>query len=424
MKKNTYMPKNQFRKLIFLSFAALLFALMISYDFAYTFQAKKAEFEKRNDATPQMQYERLAQSFLEGNLHFSDRFVTGYRNAIWDLAESQGKYYWPLPPLPAVFLMPLIALWSGIWGQMLLTVSCVILIFVLLYFISRKHNFSQEDSFLFSLVFCFGSMFIGMVFVPSSWFLAQTMSVLFVFAALLEFISKRRWWIIGILLGLTALTRLTAALSILFFIIYIFSQKEVLQLKFRKLLMLLIPFGLCLVIFGFYNHARFGNFLDQGYKSQTLFNPELAYARDQGLFSFKHLPGNLYYAFVKGPNPVFLDSSHMLRYPFIKPDNWGMSIFITCPYLIYLFWLRRRDAINMSLLAASVLVAIPIFLYYGIGWSQYGYRYALDFMPLLYLLFIRHIGGTYGAIPHKLKVLMLVSIMVNFYLFMSFFTTP
>ena len=32
------------------------------------------------------------------------------------------------------------------------------------------------------------------------------------------------------------------------------------------------------------------------------------------------------------------------------------------------------------------MAMIPIITYYGIGWIQFGYRYALDFLPLALLL--------------------------------------
>jgi hypothetical protein len=42
------------------------------------------------------------------------------------------------------------------------------------------------------------------------------------------------------------------------------------------------------------------------------------------------------------------------------------------------------------LLITIVIVALPIFLYYGIGVSQFGYRYSLDYLPYLFLLLIKN----------------------------------
>ena len=61
-------------------------------------------------------------------------------------------------------------------------------------------------------------------------------------------------------------------------------------------------------------------------------------AREYGLFNLKHIPGNLYHFFLATPLPVFADSlSHVLKFPYLKADPWGMGIFITSPIFIYLF---------------------------------------------------------------------------------------
>ena len=59
-----------------------------------------------------------------------------------------------------------------------------------------------------------------------------------------------------------------------------------------------------------------------------------------------------------------------------------MSILITSPGLFWAVrasWMTRR---SWLLLGALVLTLIPNLLYYGGGWLQYGYRYALDAIPV------------------------------------------
>ena len=131
-----------------------------------------------------------------------------------------------------------------------------------------------------------------------------------------------------------------------------------------------LPLGLFAL---WYNDVRFGSPFESGYGLASL--PDwLTALRDQGLFSLSHLGMNIDYLFLHTPTQI-------PQFPFFKPDGLGMSIFITSPGL---FWAVRADWFSRRtwlLLAALVLTLIPNLLYYGGGWLQYGYRYALDAIP-------------------------------------------
>ena len=73
-------------------------------------------------------------------------------------------------------------------------------------------------------------------------------------------------------------------------------------------------------------------------------------------------------------------------FPFFRPDGLGMSIFITSPGLLYAVRAPWRASRTWWLAGAALLVLIPTLLYYGGGWLQYGYRYALDSIPFVWAL--------------------------------------
>jgi hypothetical protein len=54
--------------------------------------------------------------------------------------------------------------------------------------------------------------------------------------------------------------------------------------------------------------------------------------------------------------------------------------------------------------AAAGLVAIPVFLYYGGGYVQYGFRYSLDFTPFLVALTAMATGRRFGLLERSLFV--------------------
>ena len=65
-----------------------------------------------------------------------------------------------------------------------------------------------------------------------------------------------------------------------------------------------------------------------------------------------------------------------------------MSILITSPFLVLYFFRSSGLSWARWLRVCSILVLIPMLLYYGIGWCQYGYRYAIDIYPMLFILTI------------------------------------
>ena len=63
-----------------------------------------------------------------------------------------------------------------------------------------------------------------------------------------------------------------------------------------------------------------------------------------------------------------------------------MSIVITSPGLGLAILAPWRSGLARALAITAVLVLIPSLLYYGGGWLQYGYRYALDSIPFVVAL--------------------------------------
>jgi hypothetical protein len=170
-----------------------------------------------------------------------------------------------------------------------------------------------------------------------------------------------------------------------------------------------------------YNHARFGDAFDQGYAKQ-LVPPHYEAARAQGMFSLRHLPCNLYYLLLASPVAVRHDDvSMMLTAPFVVANPWGMSIFLTSPCFLFLFGLRYPDATSRLLWLAVFVIALPILFYFGVGFRQFGYRYALDFVPFLYYLLLRNHRLQRGNLTPGFKVILVISAIWNLYLFGAYF---
>ena len=363
------------------------------------------------------QFSYLAESFLQGKTYFLVPPAFGF-----DTVFFQGKYYWPLGPLPAVLLLPFVLVFRSFglfFFQSYLHVFLVLGVFYLFFKIARKVGYSADDAGFLAFAFCFASAFLGVAIYSGSWYFAQVVAVFLVTLALLEYLGKKRLWIIGTLMGLAFVTRVTAALNILFFVMGVVVADTKLRKKITAVCALSFPVLVGLVALALYNHARFGNWLEQGYSLQIL-DGAAARARSYGVMSLVHVPGNLFYFLFAGPLPVTFDNvSQVLKFPYLRANPWGMSLFITSPYFLYLFSLKYDDLVSKQLLFSIAVVASCIFTYYGIGNVQFGYRYSLDFLPFLFFLLIRNYRNERPELSPGFKKVILLTALTNFYLVLT-----
>ncbi|HBI35453.1 TPA: hypothetical protein DDY47_00755 [candidate division WWE3 bacterium] len=369
------------------------------------------------------QYVFLAESFLRGHLDF-----VSMPPHLTDMVLHNGYYYWPNPPFPAVLLMfPVIILKllgvASIQGFVQIVIGALLVWVLGKVFITCS---SKKDVTFWVYSFIFSTCFIGVFSLPSSWYFASTVSVFLTFLAYLLYKKGYSMAYVGIIYGLILLTRFTAALGIIFYIFLLLSENNF-RFKFdraltKKFILLLAPFFCALVIMISYNYARYGTWKELGYVQNFLF-PWHQTARNYGIFSLKHVPGNIYYLFLNAPKPVLSDGvSKVLKFPFVEADPWGMSIFVTSPVFFLLFTLAYKKRESILLLLTSFLIMIPILLYFGVGWIQFGYRYSLDFLPYLFIALVSEYSLKNKELSLGVKLVILLSSLSNFYLLFTMLT--
>jgi hypothetical protein len=368
----------------------------------------------------EQQFVFLAQSFLHGNLAFMEQ-----PGASWaDTTPHNGSYYWPLGPLPAVALMPFELLASSssvIFYQGYLQPLLVLVLLWLVFRIARLTGYDAEDGAYLAFGFAFATAFLGVAMWPWSWQFSQVLTCVLVFGAIAETVGRRRPLVIGTLFALVLATRVTAALGMIWSLGEVLRTTAARREKLRSIVVMGIPCLVALMLLLLYNHARFGDAFDQGYAKQIV-PPHYEAARAQGMFSLRHLPCNLYYLLLASPVAVRHDNiSMMLTAPFVVANPWGMSIFLTSTCFLYLFGLRYPDATSRLLWLAVFVIALPILLYFGVGFRQFGYRYALDFAPFLYYLLLRNHRLQRGKLTPGFKAVLVISAIWNLYLFGAYF---
>jgi hypothetical protein len=123
------------------------------------------------------------------------------------------------------------------------------------------------------------------------------------------------------------------------------------------------------------NAARWGDPLNSGYEFlQIGWRTRI---QTWGLFNYHYLSKNL---------AVFLASLPWLSDPAtggLKISLHGLALWFTTPNLLWLPWPARMDARLVGLSLVAGVIALWDLCYQNSGWVQFGYRFALDYMPFL-----------------------------------------
>ena len=306
----------------------------------------------------------LAQALMHGALHLS--------GPIFDGVFYRGRTYLPFGPLPAVLLIPAVAAFgSGVPVLWLGVVAVVASGFGFWALWQSLGITTAADRAWLTLASVGGTAALSATVVNSGYFVAHLVVIACLTWALKLALEGRAAWLCGVLVGLAALTRTNAVFAVVAMALIYWDRTS----KPREIVALLLPVGFAVAVLALYNMARFGNPLTSGYELQNLVNPVLVSLRAQGLFSFSHLPLNLYYLLLAPPRALGG------AWPWLEPSPWGMGLLFVSPWVLAALWARGRDARWLAL--GFGLVVMPSLLYYGIGWIQFGYRYALDGLPFL-----------------------------------------
>lgn len=391
----------------FLIYLPILFFLLISL--LLNFQIKGEQ-----------QFSFLAQSFLQGKLYFIEQ------PGSWlDTAYYNNHYYWPLAPFPALLLIPFVFLFNLFhlsFYQGYLQFFITLGVFFLCFKITRKFNYSQNDSLLLSFAFCFASIYQLIALVPWSWYFVQAITVLLLFLIFFEYLSKKRYWLIGILFGLIFMSRFTAGLGVIFFILEIlFNKNYPSKHKIQSLAWLFIPIIFSGLLLLGYNYLRFNNVFNNGY---TMSNNESKWERlNFGLFKLKNIPTNFYYYFIKTVDPVLLNyrsllgQTYILKPPYIQVNFPGAGFFFISPIFLYILKIKLKEKNVRLALVPMAIILFSLLSYYWPGWRQVGPRYLLDLLPFAYLLLLYSFKEF--KLPILAKIIIFFSASVNLYLLMT-----
>jgi hypothetical protein len=321
----------------------------------------------------------LAEAFLSGRL-----YLPVDRPWLELVPRPGGGQYVPLPPVPALTLMPL-ALLTGpetpigeLVGNSYASVVGAINV-ALAYWLLLGWGVARAPRLWLTLGFALTThWWVAGMAGPHHY--AEICAVMFGLLGLNLAVRRKSALAAGLLLGLAAGSRLPTGLALpAYAALYAWQPDDGWRLR-RSHAWLVVGVGVVSVALAAYNVARFGSPIDFGYAhipsgATGLITDEPWFS--EGLLSISYIPRHL--------KVIFLDTFAIVdQAPFLKPSLSGASLVLTAPFL-FLAALARGRYVPMLWLSVA-LVMLPDLMWGSWGFAQFGYRRILDAMPLLLLL--------------------------------------
>jgi len=344
-------------------------------------------------STPYDYFVRLADSFLKGRYYLIDN--PGWLNELIPLDGN--KYAVVYPPGPALILMPFVYFFGDKFPQQMmahLLGAGLAVITAQIAFLKSKKN---SHFVWFFLLAAFGNILWFLSSNGSVWYLGQVAGAFFLTATIFESLKNKRPLFVSVFFGMAILSRLQTILTLP---LIIFLNKN--NLSKKNILFYLIPLGILMILYGYYNEVRFDSFFQTGYSLIPGVLDEPWYSK--GIFHLSYIKNNLRVMFTS--LPIFKS-----EFPYITPSWGGLSILITTPAFIYLLLAKLKEKENLFAWISLLLVALVTFSHGGTGFTQFGYRYAVDFYPIIFLLLANSLKGKNLKWHHWL--LLIICIIVN-----------
>jgi hypothetical protein len=337
----------------------------------------------------------LADAFLHGRLG-----VSGGGTSLAEIVPFNGNYYVVYPPMPAVLLLPFVAAFGTGFDQGLMSVFLACLCVAAIWLMLKKTGVNGNKALWLTALFGFGTCFWFIVSVGSAWYIEHVVAVLFLTSAIILALYKKNPFLIGILLGCAFLARLPVILSFPFFLLLIYDQNKEWKPRLRQAAYFAVGLGILVALYELYNFGRWGVFSDLGYALIPGIQTDPYFTN--GIFSLSYIPRHIYAILFQGP--TLLSS-----FPYFEPNWIGLGLFFTTPAFIYIFkgpWNRLS-----KYAALAVVCILPILITHGtVGFTQFGYRFSLDFTPFLMLLAAKGMRANLGW---EEKALIILSVLVN-----------
>lgn len=352
-------------------------------------------------SNPYDHYVRLAEAFLDGRLYLVQppdylELARYYDSGVpCKGAEVGCKGYVIDPPAPAVLLIPFVALF-GVAGlnQVFVSMAFGAAAVGLFWVATRQLGWTLQVRAAMTVLLALGTNFWWAAGDGSLWAFAHVSSMFFLMAALVAATGQKNPALVGLFVGLSGLSRLATFLAFPFFL-YLVLKDDLRGWRewramvwdprvIRKVLLFGTGLGAMAAVVLLHNYARFGTIFDGGYGHPQY--EELWAGR--GPFNISHITTHIDGMFFLGPD------MNGGQFPFFKPSVFGMALFMVTPAFLYAYAAMVKR-LEVAAAVSIGLVMIPHVLYVVTG-GGFGYRFSMDYVPMLLVLTASGMGHRIG----------------------------
>ena len=313
-------------------------------------------------SSPYNNYVLLAQALLHGHA-----WIAWPGNYI-DALPFNGQYYIIEGPMPAVLLLPFVAIF-GTFNQTALAVVLGAVAIGAAFELGERFGVPLQTNIWVCAFLLAGTDLLWCAMLGDVWFIAHVCAVCFTMLALVELAGSKRAWLVALWAGCAILSRFDLVLALPVYA-YLLGDRE----RVRSFASVLVPIA---VVWIGYNLARWGTWYDIGYTAW--YHQDQAGMPTGSPFRLQYFPYELWSFFIQAPQRI-------AAYPYLAPSISGVALTWTSPALVLAFFARKPVRWVVALWVAAALCAAPNFVYYVNGFAQFGMRHALDFEPFLVAL--------------------------------------
>jgi hypothetical protein len=342
----------------------------------------------------------LAHSYLNGQLSVVGEQAPGYN----DWAFFEGRWYVVFPPLPAIVILPAVAIWhEAVWDRLFWALFAGLgpaLLYVMLRHLRERAGSgrSAAEDLALTALFAFGSAYFYTSVQGTVWFAAHVVAAPLTALFILFSVQAHRPLLAGLMLGLAWATRPSTVFLAPVFLIEALSAARVgasrvqaepgsvysrvsgfvREVSWPRALRSWVLFALPLVsivaISCWLNYLRFHDPFEVGYRFLKI--RWAARIERWGLFSYHYLSKNL---------AVFLAALPWLSSvsPFVRISRHGLALWVTTPNYLWVLWPKRDRALLVALTVGAACAALIDLCYQNSGWVQFAYRFSLDYSAAL-----------------------------------------
>ena len=323
-----------------------------------------------------------------------------------NIARREYTYYVSFPPLPSLLMLPFVAIFGLAFNDVIFTVLFAALNPVLAYLTLRRLRplsaRSEVDNLWLTGMFAFGTVAFYASVLGEVWYTAHVVGLALTWAYLLFALEARHPALAGVAIGLGFITRTPLLFAFPLILLELVRCRPAWGARLRGAAAFAAPVAVIGLAMATMNLARFESPFEFGH---TYLNVVWAERIQRwGLFNYHFLGRNLACAFALLPRIY-------AKAPYVKVSWHGMSLLLTTPALLYLVWPSVKGPLHRALWATVVAVAIPSFLYQNSGWVQFGYRFSLDYLPMMVALWA--LGGR--RLTWVARALIVVGVGVNLF---------